>query len=83
MQSVVAKNQEFIQMEQGNFKVKEVSKGKIPRWQQYAALVVGKTELLSFLKYEIITFFLMNLPGALGLYLRSKFYPLILGEVLK
>ncbi|AOY80055.1 MULTISPECIES: acyltransferase [Moorena] len=68
-------------MEQGNFKVKEVSKGKIPRWQQYAALVVGKTELLSFLKYEIITFFLMNLPGALGLYLRSKFYPLILGEV--
>ncbi|OLT63187.1 hypothetical protein BJP37_08540 [Moorena bouillonii PNG] len=44
-------------------------------------MVVGKTELLSFLKYEIITFFLMNLPGALGLYLRSKFYPMLLGEV--
>ncbi|MGK7899391.1 MAG: DapH/DapD/GlmU-related protein [Xenococcus sp. (in: cyanobacteria)] len=68
-------------MQEENFKVKEVGKGKIPRWQQYAELMVGKTDLLSLLKYEIITFFLIDLPGALGLYLRSKLYPLILGEV--
>ena len=68
-------------MEQGNFKVKELSQGKVPRWQQYAELVLGKTDLVSILRYELITIFIGNLPGALGLYLRSKFYPLILGEV--
>ncbi len=68
-------------MEQGNFKVKEVGKGKIPRWQQYAELVVGKSDLLSLLKYELIIILVGNLPGALGLYFRSKLYPLILGEV--
>ncbi len=65
----------------GNFKVKQVNKGKASRWQQYATLIVGKTDVLSLLKYELITFFLMNLPGALGIYLRSKFYPMLLGEV--
>ncbi len=68
-------------MTPGNFKIKEVSKGKVPRWQQYAALVVGKTDLWSLLKYELIVFFLMDLPGALGIFLRSKFYPMLLGEV--
>lgn len=68
-------------MTSNNFKVKEISKEKIPRWQQYAALVVGKTDLLSLLKYELITFFLANLPGAIGMYLRSKFFPLLLDEV--
>ena len=68
-------------MTPGNFKVKEVNKGKVPRWQQYATLVVGKTDVWSLLKYELIAFFLMDLPGALGIYLRSKFYPLLLDEV--
>jgi acetyltransferase-like isoleucine patch superfamily enzyme len=68
-------------MGQSNFKIKEVSKGKVPHWQQYAQLVVGKSDLLSLFKYELITFFLTNLPGALGIYLRSKFYPFILGKV--
>jgi acetyltransferase-like isoleucine patch superfamily enzyme len=68
-------------MGQGNFKVKEVRDGKVPRWQQYAQVVVGKTDLLSFLKYELIVFLAGDLPGALGLYLRGKLYPLLLGEV--
>ncbi len=68
-------------MTPGNFKVKELSKQKVPRWQQYAVLVVGKTDIWSLLKYELIVFFLMNLPGALGIFLRSKFYPMLLGEV--
>jgi acetyltransferase-like isoleucine patch superfamily enzyme len=68
-------------MEQGNFKVREVNNKKIPRWQQYAQLVVGKSDLLSLLKYELIVLLVGNLPGALGLYFRSKLYPSILGEV--
>lgn len=42
---------------------------------------MGKTYLVSLLKYELITFFFGGLPGALGLYLRSKLYPLLLGAV--
>lgn len=68
-------------MEQGNFKVREVNQKKIPRWQQYSELVVGKSDLLSLLKYELIILLVGNLPGALGLYFRSKLYPLILKEV--
>ncbi len=68
-------------IERGKFKVKTLTTEKIPRRRQYAELVVGKTDLMSFLKYELITFFFGNLPGALGFYLRSKFYPLILGAV--
>jgi acetyltransferase-like isoleucine patch superfamily enzyme len=62
------------------FKVKELATGQLPRWRQYAEWVVGKTDLVSLLKFELITFFLGSLPGALGLYLRSKLYPFIFGE---
>lgn len=65
----------------GTFKVKVVGQGKLPRWRQYAEWVVGKTDILGILKYELVTSLLGNFPGAIGLYLRSKLYPLILGEV--
>ena len=68
-------------MESGNFKVREFSQGKIPRWQQYAALTIGKVEVGSLLKFELITLLCSNLPGALGLYLRSKLYPALLADV--
>ena len=68
-------------MGQGDYLIREVTAGRVARWKQYANLVVGKTDLSGFLKYELITFFFGNLPGALGLYLRSKFYPLIFGKV--
>ncbi len=65
----------------GTFKVKALASEKTPRWKQYAELVVGKTDLCSLLKYELITMVVGNLAGAVGFYLRSKLYPLILGEV--
>jgi len=68
-------------MESGNFKVKEFNQGKVPLWQQYAALTIGKVDLGSLLKYELIVLLCSGLPGALGLYARSKLYPLLLGEV--
>jgi len=64
-----------------NFKIKEMKAGKPTPWRQYAEWVVGKTDFISVLRYELITFFLGNLPGALGLYLRSKFYPLLFEAV--
>lgn len=68
-------------MESTKFKVKDIGQGKTPRWQQYAALTLGKTDGLSLLKYELIMLFCNGLPGALGLYLRSKLYPSLLGKV--
>ena len=48
--------------------------------QRYAELVVGKPGLLALLKYELIVLVCTGLPGALGLFLRSKLYPLLLGS---
>jgi acetyltransferase-like isoleucine patch superfamily enzyme len=68
-------------MESAKFKVKDLSKSKMPRWQQYASLTLGKIDGLSLLKYELILLACNGLPGALGIYLRSKLYPSLLGEV--
>ncbi len=47
--------------------------------QRYADLVVGKSGLWELFKYELVTAF-TNVPGAPGLLLRSKLYPLVLGR---
>ncbi|MEO0769170.1 MAG: DapH/DapD/GlmU-related protein [Cyanobacteria bacterium J06649_4] len=64
-----------------NFKVREFGTDKIPKWKQYADLTLGNTSILTLIRFEIITLLCNDLPGALGLLLRSKLYPLILGEV--
>jgi acetyltransferase-like isoleucine patch superfamily enzyme len=48
--------------------------------QKYASLVVGRGGLLSLLKYELIVTFAQSCPGALGLALRKRFYPMLLGS---
>jgi acetyltransferase-like isoleucine patch superfamily enzyme len=49
--------------------------------QAYKAFVVGDSSTISLLKYEMITLLCSWLPGAIGYFLRSKLYPLILGKV--
>lgn len=49
--------------------------------QRYASLVVGQRGLWPLLRYEAITTLCGSLPGALGLFLRSKLYPRLLGRV--
>lgn len=49
--------------------------------QKYQAIVVGRPGLLRLLLFELLTTLLGPLPGALGLVLRKKFYPLLLGKV--
>lgn len=53
---------------------------KKSKLQRYAALVVGKPGLLALAKYELIITATAWIPGALGLLLRSKLYPLLLGR---
>ncbi len=50
--------------------------GKVGKYQN---LVVGKKGVWSLFKYELITMLCANMPGALGLLLRSKLYPRLLG----
>ena len=48
---------------------------------KYQELVLGKHTLAALIKYELITSLISWIPGALGLFLRTKLYPLILGKV--
>lgn len=47
---------------------------------KYQALVVGEGGWGALLKYELITGLFGSWPGAFGLWLRQKFYPLLLRE---
>ena len=53
--------------------------GSSPR-EKYAALVVGKPDVASLLKYELVVTLTQACPGALGLALRKLLYPLLLGS---
>jgi acetyltransferase-like isoleucine patch superfamily enzyme len=52
--------------------------GKLGR---YMDLVLGRRSLPGLIKFELITLLVARLPGALGILLRGKLYPLILGHV--
>ncbi len=54
--------------------------GKSKR-ERYQELIIGETGWGAFIKYELILLLCSWLPGVLGLFLRSKLYPLILGSV--
>jgi len=51
-------------------------KGKV---QKYQELVVGERGFWPLFRYEIVLLVSAWVPGALGLFLRSKLYPLLLG----
>lgn len=48
---------------------------------KYRDLVVGRSGLWTLVLYELVMLWSSWVPGALGLFLRSKLYPLILGSV--
>jgi len=59
---------------------KELFSGR-SRISKYQDLISGGKGIGSLLKYEIVTGLAGWMPGALGLWLRSKLYPLLLGSV--
>src|SRR5690606_20802544 len=46
---------------------------------KYQELMVGQPGLWALLRYELIMFVASRMPGALGLFLRSRLYPKLLG----
>jgi acetyltransferase-like isoleucine patch superfamily enzyme len=57
----------------------ELADGKSSKLRKYGELVVGKPGLAAIALYELVMLFSAWVPGALGLLLRSKLYPLLLG----
>ena len=64
-----------------NFKIQDsvtgYKKSKIARYQE---LVLGSDKIWYLIKYELIILFFSGMPGALGIFLRSKFLPKLLGS---
>ena len=48
--------------------------------QKYQQLFIGREGWAAFVRYEAITMLARGIPGALGLWLRSRLYPLLLGS---
>jgi acetyltransferase-like isoleucine patch superfamily enzyme len=59
---------------------KELFDAKRSKLQKYKEIVLGEHSTWFLIKYELITLFVSWLPGALGLVLRSKLYPKLLGK---
>ena len=58
---------------------REVFDASKSKRQKYQDLAVGQPGLWPLLRYELIILIASHLPGALGLVLRSKLYPRLLG----
>ena len=60
---------------------KELFSERKSKLDKYQDLIIGKRGFLNLIKYELVILICSWLPGALGLLLRNKLYPLILGKV--
>lgn len=69
-------------MEQKEFKIQDSIVGqKRSKIQRYMDLVIGSNRFSDLIKYELIVLLFSRLPGALGVFLRGKFYPMLFKEV--
>jgi len=59
---------------------KELLLHKESKIKKYQRLFVGTTSYYDLIKYEFVTLLASWVPGAMGLFLRSKLYPTILGK---
>lgn len=60
---------------------KELFEEKKSKAAKYQDLIIGKRGLWNLIKYEVVLLISSWVPGVLGLFFRSKLYPLLLGRV--
>jgi len=60
---------------------KKIEKEDSSKLGNYMELIVGRKGFFAFLKYEIIISLLMDLPGAMGIFLRGFFYRFLFKKV--
>jgi len=69
-------------MSNKDFKIQDsISGQKKSKIQRYMDLVIGSNKFSDLIKYELIVLLFSRIPGALGVFLRGKFYPMLLGKV--
>jgi len=59
----------------------ELFNEKRSKGEKYRDLFIGRPGLWALVTYELVVMVASHAPGALGLFLRSKMYPLLLGSV--
>ena len=68
-------------MAQKELKIQEsISGEKQSKLKRYQQLVIGSDRFSDLILYELVTTLFSWVPGALGLFIRSKLYPLLLAE---
>jgi acetyltransferase-like isoleucine patch superfamily enzyme len=69
-------------MNKKDFKIQDsitgIRKSKLRRYQE---LIIGTDKISDLIIYELIVFFFSRLPGALGVLLRGKFYPMLFSKI--
>ncbi len=69
-------------MGEKNYKIQDSitgeKKSKIKRYQE---LIIGTKKFSDLIKYELIYLLFASIPGALGVFIRGKVFPMILGSV--
>lgn len=60
---------------------KELFSSEKSKVAKYTDLFVGRKGFLNLLKYELITFLFQDMPGAIGIFFRNLFYPLLFKKV--
>lgn len=69
-------------MDRGDTKVRKLlADPTASKSDKYRALIIGRRSLRALVTYEFVMLSCSWVPGVLGLFLRSKLYPLILGRV--
>lgn len=69
-------------MDKKELKIQQSISGKrSSKLKRYQDLVLGSHKISFLLKYELIILFTSWMPGALGIFLRGKLFPLLLGKV--
>ena len=69
-------------MSSNEFKIQKSAENiKGSGFKKYKYLVLGESSFIFLLKYELIVLLCSQMPGALGLFLRTKLYPFLIGRV--
>jgi len=69
-------------MSNKDFKIQDsISGQKKSKIKRYMDLVIGSSKYTDLITYEIIVLFFSRIPGALGVFLRGKFYPMLFKKV--
>ena len=69
-------------MGQKDLKIQDsISGKKQSKMKRYQQLIIGSDKLSDLIVYELLTTLFSWVPGALGIFIRSKLYPFLLAEV--